>query len=250
MTDEERAPLAEWLARGPFHLALSAGWFGYAAHAALLDLLDERGLTPVSVSGASGGAVAAVLWSGGLRGARLRDLVTGVSRREILRLRPGPGLFSARALEGRLHRELGGLRLEDAAIPVAVSVCDWRGREVRALSRGCAARAAHASLAVPGVMHPVRVEGRLCVDGGWRDPYALVGAPATRVLVHDVRRRRPEGPPLGRDRGRRLRQEDRPRFGPFSLHRAEHAWRVAREEASRLLDRLPTAAVGANGDPA
>src|SRR5690606_39277568 len=71
----------------------------------------------------------------------------------------------------------------------------WR-RARRALppfpTRRSSDLAIHASCAVPGMFHPVRVNGRLMVDGGVTDRAGLSGVPREqRVFYHHVASRSP-----------------------------------------------------------
>ena len=59
--DTDRQTHADWLREQPFTLALSAGFFGFFAHAGVLRALEEQELRPARVVGASAGAL-----SGGL----------------------------------------------------------------------------------------------------------------------------------------------------------------------------------------
>lgn len=46
--------LREWLAEGPFSLAMSSSWLGLFCHAGVVCALAERGLSPSKISGSSG----------------------------------------------------------------------------------------------------------------------------------------------------------------------------------------------------
>lgn len=76
-----------------------------------------------------------------------------------------------------------GLNLEDAPIPVGVVATDLERGERALLTRGNAALAAMASAALPLVFPPVRLGGRLLVDGGFVE---LVPVLAARELGADV----------------------------------------------------------------
>jgi NTE family protein len=217
------------LAREPYHLALSAGWFGYVAHAALLFALDEAEVPPTSLSGASSGAVAAALYGAGVRGEELRELVTTVERDEILRFSLGLGVLSAVPLEEKLRRVTKGQQLEDLDPPVAISTCRLFsfGRRLVVRRRGDLARSVHASLAVPGVFRPVSIEGRRYVDGGWGDPAGLGDRSPNDglTLINDIRR---ESTPMASHPDLLvLRSPDRLRFGPKSLSSASAAFEEA-----------------------
>ena len=45
--------LREWLAEGPFTLALSSGFFGFFAHAGVVSVLEAEGLRPARIAGSA-----------------------------------------------------------------------------------------------------------------------------------------------------------------------------------------------------
>ena len=56
--------LGDWLSDAPFSLALSAGFFGFYAHAGAIRALEEAHLAPTAVCGASAGAILAAQGTG------------------------------------------------------------------------------------------------------------------------------------------------------------------------------------------
>ena len=60
--DVPETTLAEWLQLGPYTLALSSSFFGYYAHAGVLQALEEAGILPAKVCGSSSGSVISTLW--------------------------------------------------------------------------------------------------------------------------------------------------------------------------------------------
>ena len=112
------------------------------------------------------------------------------------------------------------------------------------MSSGDLAAAIHASCAVPGMFHPVRVHGRLMVDGGVTDRPGLLGVPTgERVLYHHLASRspwrRPGSPSLRipvRDQLVTLVVEALPRLSPFRLTDAPLAYERARLATTRALD--------------
>jgi NTE family protein len=159
---------------------LSGGAALGAAQAGMLRALYERGVVPDVLVGTSVGALNAAfvasrpqtvatadalarVW----RGLRRSDAFP-VSTRALLAGLAGrrTGVFPDRGLRRLLARHLQLDRLEQAAIPLHVVAYDLaRGEEVL-LSHGPAADAVLATAAVPGLLPPVRRDGRLLVDGG------------------------------------------------------------------------------------
>src|SRR5215831_14799966 len=83
--------LREWLAAGPYTLALSSGFFGFFAHAGVMSVLEEEGLLPGRVCGSSAGALVGGLWAAGVAARRICDELLALRREHFWDVRPGLG---------------------------------------------------------------------------------------------------------------------------------------------------------------
>jgi NTE family protein len=77
-----------------------------------------------------------------------------------------PSIAPSTGIRRVLERHLPIARIEDAAIPLHVVAADTATRAKVVLSRGAAVDALMASTAIPGLYPPVRIDGRMLVDGG------------------------------------------------------------------------------------
>jgi NTE family protein len=235
--------LRDWLAEEPFTLTLSAGFFGFFAHCGLLAALDEAGLRPTRLSGASAGALVAGAWAAGVEVAQLRDELCRLRREDFWDPAPGPGLLRGRLFRRRLEQLLPVRSFEECRRPLAVSVFDLLSRRTRVRDRGELAPAIHASCAVPFLFQPVLLDGRPCLDGGTVDRHGLAGVlPSARVLYHHLASRSPwrlpgsasqrvpERPGL-----QALILDGLPRVDPFRLQRGPLALEAALRAARRAL---------------
>lgn len=240
---------AEWLERGPFTLLLSAGFFGFFAHAGLLRALELRELVPRRVGGASAGALAGGLWAAGSSAQRLEALFTGLDRRDFW----DPGLPIGGLLRGRKFGSLlrdhldghGVTRIEDCAIDFRAVVHDVLRRRTVVLDRGALEPAIRASCALPLMFRPVRIEGRVYIDGGYSDRAGFAAVtPGERTLYHHLPHRSPwsgiagpETAELAPAPGRlTLTVDALPRVTPFRLERGAAAIEIARDAALAWLD--------------
>lgn len=183
--------MAEVLRREPFTLVLSAGFFGFFAHAGLLRALEELELRPARVVGVSAGALAGGLWCAGLDAQTLGHQLLEIRRHDFWD--PGlplGGLLRGRKFEERLSsmlRELGVKDIESCALPFTAVVHRLRGKRLLALEAGDLVRSIRASCSVPFLFRPVRVHGRWCVDGGVSDRSGLSTVQEDeRVLYHHL----------------------------------------------------------------
>jgi NTE family protein len=227
----QRPTLREWLTDGPFTLALSSGFFGFFAHAGVLTVLEEEGLLPARVCGASAGALVGGLWAAGLPAARIRDELRALRRAHFWDPRPGPGVLRGGRFRARLESLAPVRTFAECRVPLAVSACDLAARRTAVLREGDLAPAIQASCAFPVLFQPVRIGRRLYLDGGVGDRPGVAGAgEETRVLHHHLTSRSPwrrPGSPALRPPERPGLQvvaiEGLPRLGPFRLERGPEA---------------------------
>ncbi|BDX30655.1 esterase [Mycobacterium antarcticum] len=153
----------------------SGGARGYA-HIGVINELHDRGHEIVGISGSSMGALV-----GGLEAAGKLDeytaWATSLTQRAVLRLLD-PSLTSAGVLRAEkildaVRDILGAALIEDLPIPyTAVSTDLIAGKSVW-LQRGQLDAAIRASIAIPGVIKPYVLDGRLLADGGILDPLPM-----------------------------------------------------------------------------
>jgi NTE family protein len=157
---------------------LSGGASHGAVQVGMLQALAERRVRPDLVFGASAGALNAAWVAGDPNLERLdalADVWTSLRARDVFPLRPITGLLgflgrrdalvSPTGLRRLVAANLRFERLEDARIPLCVVATEvTSGREV-ALTAGSAVDAIIASATIPGVLPPVKVNGRTLMDG-------------------------------------------------------------------------------------
>jgi NTE family protein len=153
----------------------SGGARGYA-HIGVINELRDRGHEIVGVAGSSMGALV-----GGLEAAgKLDEYATWASsltQGAVLRLLD-PSLTSAGVLRAEkildaVREILGEVVIEDLPIPYTAVTTDLiAGRSVW-LQRGPVDDAIRASIAIPGLIKPYLLDGRLLADGGILDPLPM-----------------------------------------------------------------------------
>lgn len=234
--------LRSWLEEAPFALALSAGFFGFFAHAGFVSALEEKKLSPTLVTGASAGALVGGVWASGTRAARIEAELRPLARRDFWDPSLGFGLLRGELFRARVEAMLEARVFESAKIPAALSAFDVRARRTVVLDRGDLARAICASCAFPVLLQPVDVGGRAMLDGGIGDRpgHAGLRANGDRVLFHHLASKSPwrrEDPAVPR-RGAMITVtlSGLPRLGPFKLARGAEAFDRARDATRRALD--------------
>lgn len=153
----------------------SGGARGYA-HIGAIRELESRGHEVVGVSGASMGAVVGSLLAAGELD-RFEEWVRGLAQRDVLRLLDvsfaGGGAIRANKIMGVIGEMLDDVRIEDLAIPYTAVATDLRARREVWFTRGPADIAVRASFAIPSIVTPAIVGGRLMIDGGVTNPVPL-----------------------------------------------------------------------------
>jgi hypothetical protein len=141
--------------------------------------------------GSSAGALVGGAYAAGVAPEALAEVLRGLTRDDFWDPRPGVGLLAGRKFDQLLRRVLPTTRFADCAVPAHISVFDIATRRTVVVRDGDLADAIRASCAVPGLFHPVRVDGRACWDGGILDRPGLAGVPTGRVLFHHIASRSP-----------------------------------------------------------
>ncbi|WP_010542413.1 patatin-like phospholipase family protein [Dietzia alimentaria] len=157
-------------------LALGSGGARGYAHIGAIRELEARGHEVVGVSGASMGAVVGSLFAAG----KLDDFeewVRGLTQRDMLRLLDvsfaGGGAIRANKIMAVIGAMLDEVRIEDLRIPYTAVATDLRARREVWFTSGPADVAVRASFAIPSVITPALVGGRLIIDGGVTNPVPL-----------------------------------------------------------------------------
>jgi NTE family protein len=122
------------------------------------------------------GAYVGGLWSAGINGRKLEELAADMgSSRDLWKLvdpvlPPRRGFIGGEAIRRRLEGSLGNRKIEDFVKPFATVATRLDTLERDVLNRGNATSAILASLAVPGIVAPVKRGGFEYIDGGVCDP--------------------------------------------------------------------------------
>lgn len=152
---------------GGIGLALSGGAARGIAHVGVLEVLVEEGIPVRAVAGTSAGAIVGALLAAGVPPAEMSRLALGTRWLDFFRVRlPRGGMLSGAGLEEFLEGALPARTFADLGLPFAAVATDLATGERVDLTQGPLAPAVRASCSVPVLLEPVRLGGRLLVDGG------------------------------------------------------------------------------------
>jgi len=184
-------------------LVIGSGSVKCAAALGVVKALTDAGIRIDRVVGCSAGALFAAITALGHDTASAKEITLRTWTRELTS-RPNPmgylrllaprlfgfradtfGLRDDRAMLERVRSVFGDRRIEDTLIPLHITATDFATGELVELSSGSIVDAIRASLALPLAFAPVRLGGRLLVDGYLADPLPLSVAMkhGSRVIV-------------------------------------------------------------------
>lgn len=187
-------------------LVLGSGGARGLSHIPVLEALDELGLKPALIAGSSMGAIVGAAYAAGLSGRDLRAHVEASFRdraRVIARLlearigkiadlwRGGlgnPVLIDGERLLDLFWPQAVPDRFEELGIPFLSVATDYHLHDEVMLGSGPLTPAVAASLAIPGLVKPVTIGGRVLIDGGAINPlpYDRLLGPGRLVLAVDT----------------------------------------------------------------
>ncbi|TVX96951.1 esterase [Mycolicibacterium porcinum] len=157
-------------------LALGSGGARGYAHIGVINELHDRGYEVVGVSGSSMGALV-----GGLHAAgkldEFADWARTLTQRAVLRLLDpsitAAGILRAEKILDAVREIIGEATIEGLPIPYTAVATDLIAGKSVWLQRGPLDSAIRASIAIPGVIAPHVLNGRLLGDGGILDPLPM-----------------------------------------------------------------------------
>lgn len=184
-------------------LVLGAGGARGLSHIPVLEALDELGVKPALIVGCSMGAIVGAAYAAGLSGRDLRehavfafrDRARVVARlldarvgkfTDLMRGLGNPVLIDGERLLDLFWPEAVPDRFEDLRIPFAAVAADYHLHCEVMLASGPLTPAVAASLAIPGLVRPVVIDGRVLIDGGAINPLPYDQLPAPNRIVMAV----------------------------------------------------------------
>ena len=184
-------------------LALGSGGARGYAHIGAIEVLEERGFEIVAVAGSSMGALVGGIMAAGRLKAFTEWAVT-LKQRDVLRLVDpkwaAAGAMAADRLINHLNDFVTDVEIEDLPIPYTAVATDITARREVWFQRGPLRSAIRASIAIPGVITPVVVNGRLLADGGLLNPVPIeptAAAGAELTVAVSLQAPRPPHEPAG-----------------------------------------------------
>lgn len=187
-------------------IALGSGGARGLGHIVALEALDELGIAPVAIAGTSIGAIVGAAYAAHMEAKQIRAHALGVlrNRREVMGrlLRARVGRFADLVLRGRGNPVLLDAEIcldlfwpetvpdffDELPTPLHVVATDFHKCREVVLAEGALGPAVAGSMAIPGLVRPVEVDGHVLIDGGAVNPlpYDVLFDHADIVVAVDV----------------------------------------------------------------
>ncbi|MBS9773718.1 MAG: patatin-like phospholipase family protein [Tenacibaculum sp.] len=157
----------------PINLVLSGGGVKCVAHIALLEKIEELGLKINAISGSSGGALVACMYSSGLSFNRIMTIFkeTPLFKASYFSFTK-PGIFDTYYFKKVLEKNVKH-NFEDLKIPLIVATSNMEKGKSHYFEEGDLIEPVMASCAIPGIFTPVKINNTLYSDGGVLDNFPI-----------------------------------------------------------------------------
>jgi NTE family protein len=175
-------------------IALSLGGGGARgyAHIGAIRELEKRGYEITAIAGTSMGAVIGALYAAG-KLAEFEKWARSLTMLDVVSLMDfsigKAGAIKAERILNVVDQMLDGINIEQLPIPFTAVATDLLDNKEVLFRSGSATLALRASVAIPGVITPVMIDGKLMGDGGMVNPVPvspLKNANAKKIVAIDL----------------------------------------------------------------
>ena len=166
-------------------LALGGGGAKGNSHIGVIRRLEKEGYQIRSVAGTSFGGLVAILYASGLTPNEIEEIFTSTDQGSLYvrDSNDGPSLLGLSGVRKLLDSVLGDKTFDDLKIPCAVTAVDTKTGSEVVISEGFLRDGVLATIALPGVFPPHRLNDWELMDGGVLNP---VPVSVARMLSPDL----------------------------------------------------------------
>lgn len=167
-------------------LALGSGGARGFSHLGVIKILVDHGIPIDLIAGSSMGALVGSFFASGQSVDNLYKLAMTFKRKYYLDFTvPKMGFIQGRRIKEYIRLFTFGKRIEEFTIPMSIIATDLYSGEKKVFTSGLADEAVRASIAIPGIFVPEKINGRLYIDGGVIDrvPVSTVKEMGADVVI-------------------------------------------------------------------
>lgn len=182
-------------------VVLGAGASKGFAHIGVLKVLEANKIPVHMIVGTSAGSFVGSLYAYGFNAFQLQKIAISIEKGDIADWTiPDNGFIKGELLESYVNKTLRNTPLEKLRIPFYAVTTNIQTGQETVFGKGNTGAAVRASCSIPGVFIPVKIDGKMYVDGGVVSPVAVDAARrqgADIVIAVDISAdlddRQPEG---------------------------------------------------------
>ncbi len=171
-------------------LVLGAGASKGFAHIGVLKVLESNNIPLHMIIGTSAGSFVGSFYAYGYNGFQLQKMAMSIEKGDIIDLTiPDNGFIKGEKLEEYVNKTLKNTTIEKLRIPFYAVATDIQSGQEIVFGQGNTGSAVRASCSIPGIFRPVKIGGKMYVDGGVVSPVAVDAAKrlgADIVIAVDV----------------------------------------------------------------
>lgn len=167
-------------------LALGAGGARGLAHIGVIQVLEEHNIPVDMVAGSSMGSLVGALYAMGHDGEILARFAQLCREKFIYDFTVSKmGFLQGKKIKEVLYLLTQRKRIEDLPLPLTIVATDLKSGEKVLFREGLVADAVRASISIPGIFVPVKMNDRLLVDGSVVDrvPVSVVKEMGADIII-------------------------------------------------------------------
>ncbi len=146
---------------------------GYA-HIGVIKLLEELGIKPDIIVGASMGALIGGFFAKGFTAQQMAEVALKINKKkkkELFKIHLSKrGLIDGKSIIKFLLPYLGNTKIEELPVSYAAVATDIEENKEIIINRGDLIQAIRSSISIPVVFTPNKYNGRILIDGGFINP--------------------------------------------------------------------------------
>ncbi len=145
------------------------------AHISVLKVFEDLGIKPYIISGSSMGSLVGAIYASGVTPTEMEKMaqdmsLVGVTRLVDIPFNQNRGLVKGNKIRKWLEKVIKVNSFEELDIPLKVVATDFWNRRQVVFDKGDVVDAVRASISIPVLFRPHKIEGAVYVDGGLFDP--------------------------------------------------------------------------------
>ena len=164
----------EKMNRPKIGLALGSGGARGLAHIGILSVLLENNIPIDYIAGVSAGSIVGAYYALNLEIESMEDKVKKLTKRDMLKLidpiSPKKALIAGNRIKAFIKDLVTDKLFSDTKIPLSIIATDFCSGEEVIIRQGNITDAVRASISIPGIFPPVKLNSRMLFDGGIVNP--------------------------------------------------------------------------------